>query len=803
MVYRLLISFFVGILFLNTASAQWVNVAPNLLGNIPSTCCAFGSFAHKDGITWVGRTGMWMSIDSGKTWTTISISFNGAITQIEFFDKNTGVFGTDAGDVVLTTDQGKSWNVIHKGGQCYGVSFCGSANNIIVVSDYAGVFYTSDQGKNWNSAPTGGHVLCCIGKKDGSALIHNEGEIRKTTDFGKSWQSISSIDYDSWSFALDSSSADNLYLMNEEGHIPTDNKASIFHSVDGGSTWVDLEKHSGRFFSGSLALTRGAIYAQTLNNGIFRSTDQGQIWVSICGPSNNIDSRLICAIDDDNIIAADAQGSIWRITPSKPAPVSFSISTALRINQDTLGAEIFLPIYLNAKGTMPSFDMVVHYPSTLLKYMRSVTINSKIVDIPGEQWAGRAKIHFDAADLLSRKDSLIGYSVFKQLPEDTDCAHVTLDSARAIVGQPCAGLTTITAYAAAGIIGAPKRPDVSFSISSKRIIKDSLGVTVYLPIFLKSSRAMPSLDMIVHYPTLPLEFIKAIIPSGKRVDVQGAEWPGRAKLHFEAADLAARKDSLIGYCVFKWSPYEYDCAHILFDSMQANIPATPCSGKATVSGTASDGLIGSYPSCGLDLETDVDPPQFQVNENKANRTDTLIVNDGRSTDEGLKSITWVAEQRTDTTKVIVLPVTPPVIPCYDDKINHIIRVVQLDSTAGGCYDFTFTDCLWHKSYDTICFAAHIKSGVQGNSSLPLMLDANHPNPFSHITTFSYSTGEYGMVRLYLYDELGREAARIIDIMQTQGSHSVDFDGSKLPSGSYTIRLESMGKILSRRVVIER
>ena len=81
MVYRLLISVFACILFLNTANAQWVNVAPNLLGNIPSTCCAFGSLAYKDGITWVGRTGMWMSVDSGKTWTKNSVSFNGAIRR--------------------------------------------------------------------------------------------------------------------------------------------------------------------------------------------------------------------------------------------------------------------------------------------------------------------------------------------------------------------------------------------------------------------------------------------------------------------------------------------------------------------------------------------------------------------------------------------------------------------------------------------------------------------------------------------------------------------------------------------------
>ena len=91
MVYRLLISFCVGILFLNTATAQWSNVAPNLLGPIPTEKQGFGNIAYKDGLVWVGRTELWMSPDTGKTWTKMHNSFGGTITQIQFFDKNTGL----------------------------------------------------------------------------------------------------------------------------------------------------------------------------------------------------------------------------------------------------------------------------------------------------------------------------------------------------------------------------------------------------------------------------------------------------------------------------------------------------------------------------------------------------------------------------------------------------------------------------------------------------------------------------------------------------------------------------------------
>ncbi|MDP4230921.1 MAG: T9SS type A sorting domain-containing protein [Bacteroidota bacterium] len=85
----------------------------------------------------------------------------------------------------------------------------------------------------------------------------------------------------------------------------------------------------------------------------------------------------------------------------------------------------------------------------------------------------------------------------------------------------------------------------------------------------------------------------------------------------------------------------------------------------------------------------------------------------------------------------------------------------------------------------------------------MTLEANHPNPFSRTTIFSYSTLKDGLVRLSLFDELGREVAQPVSSRQSSGRHTQEFDGSKLPEGNYIVRLESGGKVLSRRVVIER
>ena len=84
------------------------------------------------------------------------------------------------------------------------------------------------------------------------------------------------------------------------------------------------------------------------------------------------------------------------------------------------------------------------------------------------------------------------------------------------------------------------------------------------------------------------------------------------------------------------------------------------------------------------------------------------------------------------------------------------------------------------------------------------LDPPHPNPFSHVTTFNYTVAEDGPVRFAVYDELGKEVARIVNQDQKQGSYTVTFDASTLSGGSYIARLQA-GKAapISRRIGVER
>ncbi len=71
------------------------------------------------------------------------------------------------------------------------------------------------------------------------------------------------------------------------------------------------------------------------------------------------------------------------------------------------------------------------------------------------------------------------------------------------------------------------------------------------------------------------------------------------------------------------------------------------------------------------------------------------------------------------------------------------------------------------------------------------LNQNFPNPFNPSTSISYVLSKGSMVKLVIYDAIGREVAKLVDQVQQQGTHNALFDAANLTSGVYFYRLEAM------------
>ena len=96
--------------------------------------------------------------------------------------------------------------------------------------------------------------------------------------------------------------------------------------------------------------------------------------------------------------------------------------------------------------------------------------------------------------------------------------------------------------------------------------------------------------------------------------------------------------------------------------------------------------------------------------------------------------------------------------------------------------------------DDLSFGA--ATGVNELSSTnPAMfaLSQNYPNPFNPSTKISYQLPTEGLVRLEVYDIMGRTLSLLVNEEKPAGQFTATFDGSKFTSGIYFYRLNVIAR----------
>jgi hypothetical protein len=84
---------------------------------------------------------------------------------------------------------------------------------------------------------------------------------------------------------------------------------------------------------------------------------------------------------------------------------------------------------------------------------------------------------------------------------------------------------------------------------------------------------------------------------------------------------------------------------------------------------------------------------------------------------------------------------------------------------------------------------------------------NYPNPFNPNTKIRYTIPNRGVgyqhVHLAVYDILGNEVVTLVDEEKSQGSYEVEFIGNHLTSGIYFYRLDTIGFIETKKMILLR
>ncbi|MSS71125.1 MAG: CHRD domain-containing protein [Candidatus Latescibacteria bacterium] len=117
-------------------------------------------------------------------------------------------------------------------------------------------------------------------------------------------------------------------------------------------------------------------------------------------------------------------------------------------------------------------------------------------------------------------------------------------------------------------------------------------------------------------------------------------------------------------------------------------------------------------------------------------------------------------------------------------------VLSFDRRTGDALgDLKLTGFLYDRNLIPISEVA-AEALLNGVAPKDYALFQNAPNPFNPATAIRYALPQAGQVRLTIYNALGQQVARLVDVRQEAGAYSVTWDARDFASGTYYYRLEA-------------
>jgi hypothetical protein len=104
---------------------------------------------------------------------------------------------------------------------------------------------------------------------------------------------------------------------------------------------------------------------------------------------------------------------------------------------------------------------------------------------------------------------------------------------------------------------------------------------------------------------------------------------------------------------------------------------------------------------------------------------------------------------------------------------------------------------WTTSVDIITGTEPIANNIPDNYSL----SQNYPNPFNPTTVIKYTLPEQKLVKLAVYDMLGKEVSSLDNEVKEAGSYEVTWDASRYPSGVYFYRITAGDYTVTKKMIL--
>ena len=104
------------------------------------------------------------------------------------------------------------------------------------------------------------------------------------------------------------------------------------------------------------------------------------------------------------------------------------------------------------------------------------------------------------------------------------------------------------------------------------------------------------------------------------------------------------------------------------------------------------------------------------------------------------------------------------------------------------YSYSNYKLVPRKDDDFVGYSTAVKQ--ENTSPKTFSVEQNYPNPFNPSTKIVYSIPHISNVTLKVFNILGQQVKTLVNQTQSQGTYTVTFNASSLPSGIYFYSLEA-------------
>ncbi len=288
---------------------------------------------------------IYYTTDGGNSWTRSlmpNMNLLGQITDIYFTDRWNGWATVHErleqgwSGVYKTSDGGKSWDLSYQAE--FPVTVRQTIRGIFLTDRYRGIRRSTDGGLTFPVVIETGAALGLDFLDDNIGFSSSEGNGLAppyvTFDGGDNWTPYSTI-HEAWTTFADVATKQFFYSSEHDVLFPA-TVSEIDGSTNFGKDFTTRFSGPHDALTGGIAGTRwcrSVIYAQGQDtspknpgalNGMIRSTDGGNSWLKIGGPSNLNDKRFAVAGKGAVVYAFDKIGGVWKTSDGGDGTLSAS-----------------------------------------------------------------------------------------------------------------------------------------------------------------------------------------------------------------------------------------------------------------------------------------------------------------------------------------------------------------------------------------------------------------------------------------------------------------------------------------------